>query len=71
MLRRDDNPGYYDIVKAFHDKTGIPSVVNTSFNMHEEPIVRSPRDAVRAFVHAGLDYLILGPYLVEQAKSAQ
>ena len=39
--------------------------------MHEEPIVRSPRDAVRAFVHAGLDYLILGPYLVEQAKTAQ
>jgi len=71
LLRRDDNPGYYDILAAFHEKTGIPSLVNTSFNMHEEPIVRSPRDAVRAFVHAGLDYLILGPYLVEQAKTAQ
>jgi len=71
LIRREDNPGYYDIVAAFHEKTGIPSVVNTSFNMHEEPIVRSPRDAVRAFVHAGLDYLVLGPYLVEQAKTAQ
>jgi carbamoyltransferase len=71
LLRRDDNPDYYDIVAAFHDKTGIPSLVNTSFNMHEEPIVRSPRDAVRAFVHAGLDYLILGPYLVEQSRTAQ
>ena len=71
LLRREDNPGYYDIVAAFHEKTGIPSVVNTSFNMHEEPIVRSPRDAVLAFVYAGLDYLVLGPYLVEQAKSAQ
>ncbi|MBJ93570.1 MAG: carbamoyltransferase [Rickettsiales bacterium] len=68
LIRRQDNPGYYDIVAAFHQKTGIPSLVNTSFNMHEEPIVRSPRDAIRAFVHAGLDYLILGPYLVQQAK---
>ena len=71
LIRREDNPGYYDIVAAFHEKTGIPSVVNTSFNMHEEPIVRSPRDAVRAFVHAGLDYLVLGPYLVQQAKTSQ
>ncbi len=71
LIRREDNPGYYDIVAAFHEKTGIPSVVNTSFNMHEEPIVRSPRDAVRAFVHAGLDFLVLGPYLVEQARTAQ
>ena len=71
LIRREDNPGYYDIVAAFHEKTGIPSVVNTSFNMHEEPIVRSPRDAIRAFVHAGLDYLVLGPYLVQQAKTSQ
>jgi carbamoyltransferase len=40
-------------------------VINTSFNMHEEPIVRSPRDAVRGFQRAELDYLILGPFLVE------
>ncbi len=66
LIRREDNADYYDIVAAFHRKTGIPSVINTSFNMHEEPIVRSPRDAVRAFVAAGLDYLILGPFLVEQ-----
>ena len=67
LLRREDNPDYYDIVAAFHRRTGIPSVINTSFNMHEEPIVRSPRDAVRAFVQSGLDLLILGPYLVRQA----
>ncbi len=69
LIRREDNPDYYDIVAAFHDKTGIPSVINTSFNMHEEPIVRSPRDAVRAFVMSGLDFLILGPFLVRQADS--
>lgn len=67
LIRRQDNPDYYDIVAAFHRRTGIPSVVNTSFNMHEEPIVRSPGDAVRAFVQSGLDYLVLGPFLVTQA----
>jgi carbamoyltransferase len=66
LIRREDNPDYYDIVAAFERRTGIPSVINTSFNMHEEPIVRSPRDAVRAFVAAQLDHLILGPFLVSQ-----
>ena len=66
LLRREDNPGYYDIVAAFHERTGIPSVINTSFNMHEEPIVRSPKDAVRAFVASGIDHLVLGPFLVSQ-----
>jgi len=69
LIRREDNPDYYDIVAAFHRRTGIASVVNTSFNMHEEPIVRSPRDAVRAFVQSGLDYLVLGPFLVRQADA--
>jgi carbamoyltransferase len=69
LIRREDNPDYYDIVSAFHDKTGNPSIINTSFNMHEEPIVRSPRDAVRAFVQSGLDFLILGPFLVRQAET--
>jgi carbamoyltransferase len=68
LIRRQDNPDYYDIVAAFHRRTGIPSVINTSFNMHEEPIVRSPRDGVRAFVESGLDHLILGPFFVSQAK---
>jgi carbamoyltransferase len=70
LIRREDNPDYYDIVAAFHRRTGNPSVINTSFNMHEEPIVRSPRDAVRAFVQSGLDLLILGPFLVRQADAA-
>lgn len=67
LIRRDDNPGYYDIVAAWHKRTGNPSVINTSFNMHEEPIVRSPSDAVRAFVKSELDLLILGPFLARQA----
>jgi carbamoyltransferase len=64
-LRRQDNPDFYAIVEAYYELTGIPTVINTSFNMHEEPIVCGPDDAVRAFVAAGLDYLSIGPFLVE------
>jgi len=63
VLRREDNPGYYDIVDEYRKITGVPSVINTSFNMHEEPIVCTASDAVRAFLDAKLDALILGPYL--------
>lgn len=58
------NPSYYKIVKEYYKLTGIPSIVNTSFNMHEEPIVRSPQDAIRAFKLGHLDYLAIGNYLV-------
>ncbi|MCX6707507.1 MAG: carbamoyltransferase [Candidatus Woesearchaeota archaeon] len=65
LIYREDNPGYYDILKEYHKLTKIPSIINTSFNMHEEPIVRSPKDAVRAFMLGHLDYLAIGKFLVE------
>lgn len=64
LVKREVNPGYYDILKAYESLSGIPSLINTSFNMHEEPIVNSPADAVRAFLDGRLDYLVLGPFLV-------
>lgn len=64
VIRREDNPGYYDILKEYHSATGVASVINTSFNMHEEPIVRTAEDAIRAYQAAGLDALVLGPFLV-------
>ena len=64
VIRREDNPGYYDILREYHVITGVPSVINTSFNMHEEPIVRTAEEAIAAFQAAGLDALILGPFLV-------
>jgi carbamoyltransferase len=57
-------PDLYGIVSAYHRLTGIPSIVNTSFNMHEEPIVCTPEDAIRAFQQGGLDYLAIGDYLI-------
>jgi len=65
LIRESLDPGYYRIVRLFHERTGIPSVINTSFNMHGEPIVCTPQDAVRAFVAGRLDRLALGPFWVE------
>jgi carbamoyltransferase len=62
------DPGYYRIVKLFHERTGIPSLINTSFNMHGEPIVCTPADAVRSFVNGTLEYMAMGPFLVSAKK---
>jgi len=64
LIRREINPGYYDILKEYEKLSGIPSLINTSFNMHEEPIVCSPNDAVRAFLLGNIDGLAIGPYFV-------
>ena len=66
ILSEEDNPGYYKILKEYHKITGIPSLINTSFNMHEEPIVCSPEDALKAFKASGIDYLAMGDYLIRQ-----
>jgi carbamoyltransferase len=66
IIERATNPTYYDILRRYHERTGIPSLVNTSYNMHEEPIVCSPEDAVRAYLQAKVGALSLGPFLVKQ-----
>ncbi|MGH8259575.1 MAG: carbamoyltransferase family protein [Steroidobacteraceae bacterium] len=68
LVAAADNPAYHRIIREFMHLTGLPTVVNTSFNIHEEPIVCSARDAVRAFLKGHLDVLALGPFL---AKSPQ
>ena len=68
LIRRDIDAFYYDTLKHYHERTGIPSLINTSFNMHEEPIVCTPDDAVRAFLRGRIDALVLGPFLVEHPE---
>jgi carbamoyltransferase len=63
LVSPTDNPSYYKIIQAYYQKTGIPCIVNTSFNIHEEPIVCSPQDAIRAFQIGHLDVLAMGPYV--------
>jgi len=65
LVKRDRNPSYYRIIEAFRERTGLPAIINTSFNMHEEPIVSSADDCVRAFLEGQLDYLAIGPHLVK------
>ena len=57
------NPSMYRILKHYEMLTGVPLCVNTSFNMHEEPIVCTPQDAVRAYLASRLDYLAMGPFI--------
>jgi carbamoyltransferase len=64
LVSKNLNESYYTIVSEYKKITGIPGIINTSFNMHEEPIVYSPEDAVRSFLEGSLDYLAIGNYLI-------
>lgn len=65
-LIRKDNPKYYDLVKAYDSLTGIPIIINTSFNIKEEPIVCSPKDAIKCFLGTDIDYLIIDNYVIKK-----
>jgi len=66
IVRRSVNPLYYDLIKHFGERTGVPVVLNTSFNLKGEPIVNSPRDALRTFFSSGLDALAMGSFLLNK-----
>ena len=66
ILSKKDNLPFYKIIDNYRKLTGIPCVINTSFNMHEEPIVCSPHDAIRAFKDSRLNFLALENFLVRQ-----
>jgi carbamoyltransferase len=63
---REHNPRYYALIERFGDATGIPVVLNTSFNLKGEPIVNTLADAVSTFRRSGMDCLVLGDFLVEK-----
>ena len=69
LVTHESNPSFYRIISEYYHLSGIPSVINTSFNMHEEPIVCTPDDAIRAFLQGNLDYLAIGPFLVPHPSS--
>jgi len=70
-ISREDNPLYYDLISAFERLTGVPVLLNTSFNVRGEPIVCSPEDAYRCFMRTGLDYLAIGPFLLEKTNQPE
>ncbi|MGY8525547.1 carbamoyltransferase family protein [Paracidovorax citrulli] len=65
-VRREQNAAYYDVLAAFEQRTGVPILVNTSFNTRGEPIVCTPRDAIECFWTSPLDALVIGPFLLEK-----
>ncbi len=67
-VRREDNPLYYDIIQAFDALTGCPVIVNTSFNVKDEPIVCTPADAYRCFMNTEMDALVLESFIIRKVS---
>jgi len=67
-VHQDDHPLYYQMIKAFHDKTHCPVIINTSFNVRGEPIVCSPEHAYTCFMRTNIDYLIMGNFLLDKKE---
>ncbi|MCE7937954.1 hypothetical protein DCC79_09800 [bacterium] len=69
-VRREVNPAYHAVIERFGQATGVPVLLNTSFNLRGEPMVTSPADALATFAHSDIDSLVLGNVLVEKATAA-
>ena len=68
VVHKKDNPGYHALIKAFEDLTGVGAVMNTSFNIHGEPIVGTPEQAIDTFKRCGLHHLLIGDWLISKVK---
>jgi carbamoyltransferase len=63
------SPDFARILREYKARTGVPAIINTSFNMHEEPIVHRPEDAVASFLRSGLRYLAIGNFLAQRSQA--
>lgn len=66
-VSHESSPEFHAIIAEFDALTGCPVVINTSFNVRGEPIVCTPEEAYRCFMRTGMDYLVLGSYLLNKA----
>jgi len=67
-IAREDNPLYYDLIAEFYNLTGVPVLINTSFNVRGEPIVCTPEDAYRCFMRTKMDDLVLGDFMMSKEE---
>ncbi len=65
-VQKTTNPDYYNIITEFEKITGIPIVLNTSFNINGEPVVLTPDDALNTFFNSGLEHLFLSDYAISK-----
>ena len=63
-VENQTNKIFYNLINDFYKKTGVPILLNTSFNLNGEPIVCSPTDAIRTFYSCGLDILVMNNFIV-------
>ena len=66
LLRKEQNPVLWNLIFKFYEKTGIPALLNTSFNLHGEPIVRTIQDAIRVFDKSELEVLWFNEHIIEK-----
>ncbi|MCK9595253.1 MAG: carbamoyltransferase [Candidatus Omnitrophica bacterium] len=66
-INKDVNPKFWQLVREFEIITGVPVLINTSFNLRGEPIVNSPEEAIDSFLKTGMDCLVLGDFIVEKS----
>lgn len=65
---REDNPLFHELISQFYARTGCPVLINTSFNVRGEPIVCTPREAYACFMRTRMDYLVMGPFLLDKRQ---
>jgi len=70
-IRKKQNPMYYSLIKEFGKLSGMPILINTSFNIRGEPIVCTPHDAYKCMMGTGIDYLVMGKYLMRREDNPQ
>ncbi len=67
-IRKEWNPKYYKIVKSFEEATGVPVLLNTSFNLRGEPIVNTPSNAYNTYINSGIDVLVMENFMIRKEK---
>jgi carbamoyltransferase len=67
-VREEWNSGYYNLIKKFDEATGVPVLLNTSYNLRGEPIVNTPDEALNTFAASDIDQLVMGPFLVKKPE---
>ena len=67
-VERNVNEKYWELIKVFEERTEVPVVLNTSFNIRGEPIVCTPKDAIDTFLKTGIDYLAIGDFLTGKSS---
>ncbi len=70
-IRRNQNPLYYDLIKEFGKLSGVPILINTSFNIRGEPIILSPYDAYKCMMGTGIDYLVIDKFLIKREDNSK